>query len=457
MPLFYVTIVSMNHSIRQSFTTKSLLRFVFPSIVMMVLMSIYSIVDGIFISRIIGSEALSAVNIVYPIISLIYALGTMLATGGTAIISKYLGEHKPKQARQSLSMFVAVGIVISLAMMVLTFLFITPLCFLLGSDINLLSHCQTYLRWCMIFAPACMLQVYYQSYLVIAGKANLGLILTVVAASANMILDYVFMAQLHMGVAGAAIATGIGQCIPAIVGTLYFLFTTHELHFVRPVWKAHILKDACINGSSEMINQLSAAVVTFMFNIIMMQRAGAYGVAAITILLYAQFLLNALYLGFSIGVSPIIGYQYGAKNAQQLQNVHRISMRFICLTSLVTILLSFMIGNRLVSIFTSDAQTYTLAMQGFYLFALNYIFSGMNIYTSALFTALSNGKISALVSFLRTLFFTVLSLLVLPQLFGLFGVWIAVPIAEGLTLVVSLYVQQKCFLREVNREYFYSV
>ena len=296
----------MSTSINQHFSPLNLLKFALPSIVMMIFMSLYTIVDGIFISRFLGSNALSSLNIVFPVINVVIAIATMLGTGGNAIISKYLGESKNQEARECLTQFTLIGFLISTLMMVLTLVFLTPLCRLLGSTDVLLADCQAYLSTSLLFAPACMLQTLFQSYLVTAGMPALGLFLTIGAGILNALLDYVLILVFPMGITGAALATGIGQSVPAIAGLLFFLFSRKGLYFTKFRLHGNELLQACYNGSSEMVTQLSNAVITFLFNIIMLDLAGESGVAAITILLYGQFLFNAFYLGFTIGISRLL-------------------------------------------------------------------------------------------------------------------------------------------------------
>ncbi|MCC2825825.1 MATE family efflux transporter [Faecalicatena orotica] len=443
----------MSTSLNQHFTPWALLKFAFPSIIMMIFMSLYTIVDGIFISRFLGSNALSSLNIVFPVINVVIAIATMLGTGGNAIISKYLGEGRDRDARECLTHFTVIGLAISLLLLVLTQIFLTPLCRALGSTDVLLADCRAYLSVSLLFAPACMLQTLFQSYLVTAGMPALGLFLTIGAGILNAVLDYVLILVFPMGIAGAAIATGIGQSVPAVAGLFYFLLSRKGLYFTRFRLHPKELFMACYNGSSEMVTQLSNAVITFLFNLIMLDLAGENGVAAITILLYGQFLFNAFYLGFSIGISPIVGFQYGAGNRKQLLSIYRTSFLFVLASSVALTVIAVLSSTPLVSVFTRDPETFTLADAGFRIFAFNFLFSGFNIASSGFFTALSNGRVSAIISFLRTLVFIVLSLLTLPQFFGITGAWLAIPVAEFLTLMLALRLHRTYFIRPGERNY----
>lgn len=443
----------MSTSLNQHFTPWALLKFAFPSIIMMIFMSLYTIVDGIFISRFLGSNALSSLNIVFPVINVVIAIATMLGTGGNAIISKYLGEGRDRDARECLTHFTVIGLAISLLLLVLTQIFLTPLCRALGSTDVLLADCRAYLSVSLLFAPACMLQTLFQSYLVTAGMPALGLFLTIGAGILNAVLDYVLILVFPMGIAGAAIATGIGQSVPAVAGLFYFLLSRKGLYFTRFRLHPKELFMACYNGSSEMVTQLSNAVITFLFNLIMLDLAGENGVAAITILLYGQFLFNAFYLGFSIGISPIVGFQYGAGNRKQLRSIYRTSFLFVLASSVALTVIAVISSTPLVSVFTRDPETFTLADAGFRIFAFNFLFSGFNIASSGFFTALSNGRVSAIISFLRTLVFIVLSLLTLPRFFGITGAWLAIPVAEFLTLVLALRLHRTYFIRSGEKNY----
>lgn len=435
----------MSHSINQDITPVGLLKFAAPSIVMMVFMSLYTIVDGIFVSRFLGSNALSSLNIVYPVINVAIALSTMIGTGGSAIISKYLGEGKKERAREALTQFVVLAVALSVILLIFSEILLTPISRFLGASDVLLADCRVYLGASMLFVPACMLQAVFQSFLVVAGHPGLGLLLMTGAGISNMILDYVLIVPCRMGIAGAALATGIGQCIPAVVGLCFFLFSKQELRFCRFKVSGKEILNACYNGSSEMISQLSNAVITFLFNIVMMSLAGEHGVAAITLLLYGQFLFNAAYMGFSIGISPIVGFQYGAGNRTKLRQIYRVSFVFVAISSVVVTVAAVFFSPVIVSIFTKEQRTWELASVGFRIFAVNFLFSGINIASSGFFTALSNGKVSALISFSRTLVFIVISLLILPRILGIFGAWIAVPAAEFLTLIISGWMHRKYF------------
>lgn len=381
------------------------------------------------------------------------AISTMLGTGGSTIISKYLGEGKKERAREALTQFVVLALVLSFVLLIISEIFLTPISRFLGASDILLADCRMYLGTAMLFAPACMLQAVFQSFLVTAGRPGLGLALMIGAGISNMVLDYVLIVPCQMGIAGAALATGIGQCIPAVCGLCFFLFTRNELRFCRFTFSAKEIGSACYNGSSEMVSQLSNAVITFLLNIVMMSLAGENGVAAITILLYGQFLFNAVYMGFSIGISPIIGFQYGAGNRQKLRNIYKIAFLFVIVSSVLVVAVAVIFSPAIVTNFTKEQRTWELASVGFRIFAINFLFSGINITSSGFFTALSNGKVSALISFSRTLVFIVISLLILPRIFHITGAWLAILVAEFLTMIISGLMHRKYFWLAGEKNY----
>ena len=429
----------------QDFTLIPLLRFAFPTIATMLFMGLYTMTDTIFISRLVNTNALSAVNIVCPVINIMVGLGTMTATGGSAIIARRMGEGQERQAKQDFTLIVLFGAFLGILVAVTGLFFLDHIIWGLGATDMLFPYCKDYLRILLLFAPASMLQTLFQNLTVTAGRPSLGLSLSVGAGIINIILDYLFMAVLGMGVMGAALGTGIGYVIPASIGILFFSGKNGTLSFVRPSLRLSVLAKSCANGSSEMVSQISSAVTTFFFNRAMLKMLGENGVAAITIIIYAQFLLTTLYIGFSMGVAPVISFNYGAGNLLRLKNICRICLRFIAVSSACIFLSSLLFGPRLVHLFPgSETLVYDIAAPGFVLFSFSFLFSGMNIFSSATFTALSNGRISALISFFRTFGLIMLCLLILPALIGVNGVWLAVPVAELLTFGVSAYFLHSC-------------
>lgn len=441
----------MSTSISQHFKLSTLMKYALPSMIMMVFMSIYTIADGVFVSRYLGDSALSALNIAYPVIFLVNGIGIMLGTGGSAIIAKKLGEDNVRSAREHFTFFTVSGSVIGCIILIITVLFQNPIVIALGANDSLADLCKSYLLTCIYFSPITVLQLMFQCYFSTAGKPQYSLILTILGGIVNIVLDIFFLGTLHMGVEGAALATGLGQSILALFGLAYFMFSKNNLHFSRFTLDFASLGQACFNGSSEMVSNLANAVVTLLFNLIMMKLAGEAGVAAITIILYGQFLFNSLHLGYTIGVAPTLSFNYGSKNTKELKNITKLSLLFVGSTSIILAFAAYVSSSHIVGVFVSrGSDTYALASTGFAIFSINYLFGGLNIFTSSLFTALSDGKHSAILSFSRTFFWMIVSLLVLPKLIGVTGVWLAVPVAELITLFLSGF-----FLFRQNVKYHY--
>lgn len=431
----------MDNRLSQHFTARSLLRFALPTTAMLVFMSLYQMVDAVFVANCVGDYALSALNIVYPVPSIVVAVSIMLATGGSAIIARNMGEGKGREAKENFSLLLLAGLVFSLAFLAVGVVFLNPIIRLLGATPALYGYCRDYLLVLLLATPLAVFQMLFQTFFVTAGRPHLGLVTTVLGGVANVVLDYLFVAVWQMGVEGAALATAMGYAIPALAGAVFFLGVRRgTLYVVRPVWRGRVLRSACTNGASEMVNNIAVSITTLMFNLLMLRYAGEAGVAAVTVVLYAQFLMTSVFMGFSSGVAPVISYNYGRKHRQQLRTVFRISLWVVVAGSVLVFFLSQLLGDWVVRIFAApDSPVYDLARYGFRLFSLSFLFTGVNIFASALFTAFSDGKVSAILSFARTFAFLVLSLVALPVLLELDGVWLAVPVAEGLALVVSLY------------------
>lgn len=441
----------MNHSLGREFTFSSLLSFAFPTMIMMIFTSMYTIVDGIIVSRFIGTDALSAINIVFPAIIITIAIGVMLGTGGSAIIARKLGENKIQEAKEAFTLIVLVGVVIAIIIGFIFILFLEPICQLLGASDLLLEYCKQYLYTLSFFIPALMLQMLFEIFFITAGKPKLGLILIVFAGITNGVLDYVFIVTMNMGITGAALATAIGCLIPSIGGLIYFFNHKNILHFVRPSLKKNVIWASCLNGSSEMVTNLSAGIITWIFNLLMMKHLGENGVAAMTIVLYTQFLMTALFMGFSMGVAPVFSYNYGRQHHVQLKRLFQICMRFIGVASILIYSLAFLGRDSLIVIFSpAGTPVFDLAREGFLLFSISFLFAGFNMFTSALFTAFSNGKISATISFARTFLFILVALLLLPLLFEVKGIWLAVPFAELVSLFLAFF-----FIQRYKRTYHY--
>lgn len=431
---------TQRNPLAKSFHAVSLIKFALPSMVMMLFMGLYTIVDTVFVARFVDTNALSSINIVCPVINIIVGLGTMLATGGSAVVAKKMGSGKTEEARSNFTLIIITGIIIGLVITVMGLLFLDEIIWGLGASEILFQYCRDYLTIQLIFVVGNIMQVLYQNLFVTAGKPTLGLVLSVLSGIANIVFDYVFIVLLQIGIKGAALGTGIGYMIPTVIGTVFFVTGRSELHFCKPKMDAYVLIKSCSNGVSEMVSQLSTAVTTFLFNATMMKLLGEDGVAAITVIIYLQFLLTTLYIGFSMGVAPVVSYNYGRGNVNQLKKVVRICFCFIMAVSIFVFLFSFFAGESIARIFAENNENvFEITKAGFTIFSFSFLFSGCNIFASALFTALSNGKTSAAISFLRTFGFITIFLLVLPKFLQVTGVWLAIPIAELLTLMLTIY------------------
>lgn len=430
-----------HNSIAQEFNVISLLRFVAPTVVMLVFMSLYQMVDAVFVSKFVGENALSALNIVYPFPSIVIAVSIMLATGGSAVIARNMGEEKRREAKENFSFIVLVGAVVGAVIVTVGVLFIEPIIYMLGATPSLYGYCYDYLFILILSAPLSVFQMLFQSFFVTAGKPHLGLTLTVLGGAANIILDYVFIVLCGFGVSGAALATSIGYSIPGLFGLVYFAVSRKgTLYFVKPVFRWRMLLKCCANGSSEMVNNLAVAVTTFLFNVLMLKYAGEAGVAAITIVLYAQFLMTSAFMGFSSGIAPVVSFNYGSRNVRQLKKIFKISIWVIAVVSAAVFVIAETCSDVVIMVFTpAGSEVFELTKYGFAVFSFSFLCTGMNIFASALFTAFSNGKVSAILSFLRTFVFLTACLLVLPLFWEVDGIWLAVPIAEALALFVSVY------------------
>ncbi|MDD7371576.1 MAG: MATE family efflux transporter [Firmicutes bacterium] len=429
----------MNNRLNQDYNTTQLFRYTFPSILSLVFMAVYQMTDAIFVSNFIGENALASLNIAYPVISVAVAIGLMFSTGGSAITAKKMGQGKTLEAKEDFTCIVLAAFFCGCLISVFCFISFEPLLIFIGAAPSLYKDCADYLGTLLPFLPAAALQMVFSSFFIAAGKPGLGFFLTSLAGAANIILDYVFIVLFHMETRGSALGTAAGYLITALSGLVYFFFFRNgSLYFVRPRLRIKTLAFACFNGSSEMINNLSVAVTTLLFNRLSLKYMGEDGVAAITVVLYAQFFLTSVYMGYIGGAAPLFSFNLGMKNRKRLSSLFRSSLLTVSGITLFVIVISFTLSNYMVSIYIRpNSPVFALARRGFLIFATSYLFAGFNIYTSGLFTALQNGKLSALISILRTFLFLVLFLFLLPLLFEMDGVWMAVPAAEFCSILIS--------------------
>ena len=409
------------------FTYSRLLRFVLPCIGTMLFTSVYGIVDGLCVSNFVGKTAFAAVNLIMPLPQLLGTVGFMLGTGGSAIVGITLGEGDQKKADRYFSMFLLAALISVSVLAVLGFVFLRPVAVLLGAKGELLDYAVRYGRILMLALPPFALQNMFQSFFVTAEKPLLGFWFTVGAGCTNMVLDVVMVGMLHWGVEGAAVATLISQLVGG-------------LHLCRTQFYGRVLWDACINGSSELMTSLSMSLVNILYNFQLLRLAGENGVAAYGVIMYAAFLFVAVFVGYAVGSAPIVSFHYGARNHAEVHNLYQKSLRLIAVVAVSMTAASMVIIPYVARIFVGyDAQLLALTSRAFRLYALSFLIMGFNVYASSFFTALGDGVTSALISFLRTLVFQLAALLLLPALWGIDGVWLAVTAAELAALAVSVY------------------
>ena len=430
----------MTNRLDRDFSALALFRYTLPSILSLLFMSLYQMVDAIFISNFVGENALASMNIVYPVISVMLAITLMLTTGGSAIVARKMGEGKEQEAKEDFTVIMLTAAVLAAVLSLLSMLFMQPLLRFLGATPALYDDCLDYLGTLIPFMPMAALQIVFSTFLITAGRPGLGFFLTAVSGVSNIILDYVLMVPLDMGIEGSAWGTVAGYLIASVPALLYFSFQRRgSLYFVRPKFRARMLGFSCFNGSSEMVSNLSVSVTTLLFNKLALHYMEEAGVTAVTVVLYAQFLLTAVFMGFIGGAAPIISFNLGSGNQKRQATLFRHCTFTVLLMTAVVVVASYLLARPIVSVYIrQSSDIFPLALHGFLLFAVSYLFAGFNIYASGLFTALHNGKVSAIISVLRTFVLLVLSLLLLPRFIGADGIWLAVPVAEFLACLVSV-------------------
>ena len=443
----------MNIQLSEHFTSRKLLRFTLPSMVMMVFTSIYGVVDGIFISNFVGSDPFAAINFIMPFLMILGALGFMLGSGGSALVGFYLGMDQEKRANEIFSLLVYVLLGVGTLLTVLGLLFLEPVARLLGADADLLPYCVRYARIVLLGLVPFTLQNVFQSFLVTAERPHFGLYITVGAGVTNMVLDALLVGVIPLGVEGAAIATVLSQCVGGILPLVYFARpNTSRLRLTRTRWELRPVLKSAANGSSEFMTNISMSIVTMLYNWQLLRLMGADGVTVFGIIMYVSFIFVALFLGYSMGSAPIVSFHYGAGNQEELKGLFRRSLTIILAMSAGLTVLAIVLAKPLAMIFVSyDPALLSVTTRALTIYAVSYLLTGFNIYASSFFTALNDGLVSALISFARTLVFQVLAVLTLPLLWEADGIWAAVILAEGLAALLSL----ACFLR-FRRKYGYA-
>ena len=446
----------MHISLSEHFSYRKLLRFTFPSVIMMIFTSVYGVVDGLCVSNFVGKTPFAAINLIWPFLMILGCAGFMIGTGGSALVSKTMGEGDPRRANRYFSLLVLFTVALGIAITIPGLFLIEPVAILLGADEAMLPHCVTYGRILLLGQTAFMLQGVFQSFLVTAERPTLGLWVTVGAGVTNMVLDVLFIAVLDWGLVGAAAATVSSQAVGGIIPLIYFLLPNKSpLRIIRPrmafVECLRTVGRVCVNGSSELMTNVSMSVVSMLYNYQLMTMAGEDGIAASGVMMYVGFGVVAVFIGFAIGSAPIVGFHYGAGNHGELKSLLRKSVILTCLSGVCMLCLSAALSTPLSGVFVGyDEALYELTRRGFLLYSFSFLFAGFGILGSSFFTALGNGVGSAAISFLRTLVFQVAAVLILPLLWGVDGIWLSVTAAELLATAVTFL-----FLFGMRKKYKY--
>lgn len=442
----------MHIQLSDHFNYSKLLRYAFPSVIMLVFTSIYGVVDGFFVSNFVGKTPFSAVNFIMPFLMILGAVGFMFGTGGSALISQAMGEGKEEKANHLFSLIVYTSFICGVILAVLGIIFIRPIAAALGAEGQLLEDSITYGRIILLAIPAYVLQYEFQCLFATAEKPALGLYVTIAAGFTNIILDALFVAVFPFGLEGAAAATAISQCVGGIVPLVYFARQNNSrLRLGKTAFDRSALTKTCINGSSELMSNISMSVVSMLYNAQLLKYAGADGVAAYGVLMYVSFIFQGVFIGYSVGTAPIVGYHYGAGNRQELKNLLKKSLVLTGIFAVIMFAAAFALAKPLALIFVSyDKELLNMTVHAFSIFSFSFLCSGFAIYGSSFFTALGDGLTSAAISFLRTLVFQTLAVLILPLFLKLNGIWISIVCAEGMALIVTAL-----FLRLKRKKYHY--
>ena len=430
----------MKIGLSDHFTYQKLLRFTFPSIVMMIFTSIYSVGDGFFVSNFVGKTSFAAVNFIMPVLMILGALGFMFGTGGSALVAKSLGEGDGVRAKRIFSLLIYVSFLLGVGISALGILFVRPIAMRMGAEGELLENAVLYGRIILAANPFFMLQMEFQSFFVTAEKPKLGLAVTVASGVTNMVLDALLVGVFSFGLVGAALATAFSQVVGGLVPVLYFARKNSSLlSLTGTKFEGRVLAKTCVNGSSELMSNISMSLVGMLYNLQLLKYAGEDGVAAYGVLMYVGFIFVSTFIGYSIGTAPVVGYHDGAQNYAELKSLLRKSVRLIGLFSVGMVLLALFLSAPFSKLFVGyDDELLQLTKRAFYVYSFSFLFTGYAIFTSGFFTALNDGVTSAIISFLRTVLFQISAVLLLPLIWGIDGVWWSVVIAEMLAVSVSL-------------------
>ena len=436
----------MSNGLTKQHTAKSLLVFALPTIVMMVFMSMYIMVDGIFVANFVSPDALAGLNLVVPFTNILASAAVLVGAGGSVVISRKLGGGKDKEAKEEFSAIVLLTVLFGAAVTVLGVIFADPVLNLLGTPESLYQVAYDYYSVLVLFAIPTLLQVQFQYFFVAAGAPTLGMVCVIAGGVTHIILDYVFILLCGMDIRGAALATGIGYSVPSVVGLAWFAFNRKGmLNFIAPRLRLATLRECVNNGFGSMIINVAGGVVTLLFNRTVVVYLHEIGISAASIVLYARFMLNSVLSGYSSGVAPVISFNYGRKDLEQVRFLFRTSLKAVLAGSVLVYLSSLLLGDSIVSLFASGEPELTeLARRGIFLFAFSYLFSGVNTFATSLFSALNKGMTSAFMACTNTFVFLVAAMFTLPRLgLGADGVWLAAPAAEAMSLCLTIFLLRK--------------
>lgn len=442
----------MRIQISDSFNFKKLIRFTMPSIIMLIFTSIYGVVDGFFVSNYAGKTPFTAINFIMPYLIILGSCGFMFGTGGGALISKTMGEGSREKAKKLFSLIVYCSIACGILLAVLGLIFIKPIASMLGAEGQLLTDSVTYARIILIAIPAYILQFEFQCLFVTAGKPTLGLYVTIAAGLTNMVLDALFVAVFKWGLEGAAAATAISQLVGGLIPVIYFAFPNSSLlRLGKTKFDIRALIKTCTNGASELMSNISTSLVSMLYNAQLLKYAGEDGVAAYGVLMYVSLVFQAVYIGYSVGAAPIIGYNYGAQNHKEMKSLLRKSLILTGCFAVIMFAAAFALSKPLSNVFVGyDERLLNMTVHAFSIFSFSFLFSGFAIFGSSFFTALNNGLISALISFMRTLVFQVAAVLIFPLIWQLDGIWMSIVAADFLSIIVTII-----FLKTNKKKYHY--
>lgn len=430
----------MKIQLSDHFTYQKLIRFTLPSIVMMVFTSIYGVVDGYFVSNHVGKTSFAAVNFIYPFIMLLGAFGFMFGTGGSALVAKSLGEEQKEKANMQFSLIVYSSVITGALVALLGIIFLRPVASLLGATGQMLDDCVLYGTIILLAMPFFMLQYEFQSFFIAAEKPKLGLWVTVISGVTNMFLDWLLIAVLPLGLAGAAIATAASQFVGGIIPLIYFVRRNGSLlRLGKTIFDARTLVKTCTNGSSELMSNFSMSLVSMIYNYQLIRYAENDGIAAYGVLMYVNFVFLAIFIGYAVGTAPVISYHFGAKNHNELKSILKKSAVLLSIFSVIIFVASELLAYPLSLLFVGYDQTLMgLTLRGFVIYSFSFLFAGFAIYGSSFFTALNDGFTSVAISFLRTLLFQIAAVLILPLIMGIDGIWLSMVVAEILAVAVTV-------------------